>query len=105
MPYVKKNEVCVKCAKPLTKGKYKFCVKCALIKRKLRYVYYAKRGVFKGQCTEDVYSNHGTFKCPNKGLLHKEGMCYECYEWNLKKHHIYPHKDNAVRMTEVYLVL
>lgn len=66
---------------------------------------YIKRGVFKGQCTEVVNSSHGRFKCPNKGLEYRSGMCEECYTFNLRKRGIYPHKDNATRCTELYLVL
>jgi hypothetical protein len=96
---------CGYCGEELNK-KRKFCSKlCRNQKSYIRYQIYVKRGVFRGQCTENVNSNHGIFKCPNKGLKNREGMCDECYTFNLRKHGIYPHKDNATRCTELYLVL
>lgn len=70
-----------------------------------RFAKYIKRGVFKGQCTQKVNSNHGVFKCPNKGLKHRDGLCEECFVYNLKRLGIYPHKDNATSCVELYLVL
>ena len=107
MVYQRKSKMCVKCGKTITGRKNTYCSTTCELKSKKRYrhMYYAKRGVFKGQCTENVTSNHGVFKCPNEGLPHKEGMCLECYNWNLKRLGIYPHKDNETSCTEVYLVL
>jgi hypothetical protein len=103
MTYQKKNDMCVHCGKQLSKGKQKYCINCTL--RPTRYIPYAKRGVFEGQCKQYVNSRHGVFKCPNQGLNHRDGMCDDCFNWNLKRQGIYPHKDNATRCIEVYLVL
>lgn len=79
-------------------------------RKKYRYQYgYVPRKLFKGQCTERLHTNHHhkqeTLRCPNKGLEHREGMCDECYHFHLKQHGIYPHKDNATRLIELYLIL
>lgn len=98
-------KVCEKCGEQLPTWKHKFCSTMCQKRNRGRYIIYAKRGVFKGQCTESVNTNHGYFRCPNKGLKHREGMCDECYNWNLRRLDIYPHKDNATRCVELYLVL
>lgn len=98
---------CVTCGKNLGHWKSRYCsTDCSdLAIRYYRYEDFVKSTVFHGQCTEKVRTKHGIYKCPNEGLSHKEGMCFECYNWNLLKHDIYPHKDNATRCTELYLVL
>lgn len=101
----KKNDRCVVCLKPL-KGKYKYCsLHCMPVYYRKDLNVKSRVRIFKGQCTERIQGYNGVQRCVNMGLPHKDGKCNECYLWTLRRQGIYPHKDNATRCTEVYLVL
>jgi hypothetical protein len=72
---------------------------------KYRYQLYVARDAVHNRCTQKVNSNHGVYKCPNVVVPNKEGMCVECYNWNLKQKGIYPHKDNDISLVDNYLIL
>jgi predicted nucleic acid-binding Zn ribbon protein len=109
--YIQKNQfkgdkLCVECGEKIPHWKSKYCSDaCQRLKYSNRYQHSAVKAIYKGQCTENINTSHGIQKCGNQGLEHREGMCEECYIWNLRRHNIYPHKDNATRCTELYLVL
>jgi hypothetical protein len=57
-------------------------------------------------CTENVFIKGATkIPCPNEGMPNREGMRDACYKWNLKRHGIYPHKNNDNRCVESYLIM
>ena len=106
MLYQRKNETCIKCGKKLSPRKHKYCsFNCVPIYNRSDNSVKQIIKPYKGQCTEKIRGYIGVLRCPNQGLKHRDGKCNDCYLWMLKRKGIYPHKDNATRCTELYLVL